>query len=353
MTARIWQAMLENKHMASLFLFVLLNGLAAIATLFLPFYALRHLTWPAGVIFFSSLILLPLTLFRPDKLINLNIAAFFYGVLWAAYFLIKNNILEEQQHYLLIITLSAVLLIAILSFVNSISAFLLNSLPLCGTLFLYDHHAYKFWIGFVFFLSLSGVALRHYIEKYHDEFIRRMMRQLKEERAILSDLSMLDPLTRLYNRRGFQHQFDTATLKQGQHFIMLLDIDHFKSYNDRYGHTMGDQTLMQVSAAIRNAVRARDIVARYGGEEFLVMLTDTQSAQALQTAERIRQCVYNLNINHQSENKDTDNITISIGITPLSGNNIEQALTAADKALYRAKDLGRNKILLSDLFEMS
>lgn len=339
--------------MPSLFLFFLLNGLAAIATLFLPFYTLRHLTWPAGLIFSSSLIFLPLTLFRPDKLINLNIVAFFYGALWAAYFLIKNNILTEQQHYLLIMTLSAVLLIAVLSFINSISAFLLNCLPTVGALLLFDHHSCRYWLGFVFFLSVTGITLRHYVEKYHDEFIRRMMSQFKEERAILSDLSMLDPLTSLYNRRGFQHRFDTVILQQGQHFILLLDIDHFKSYNDCYGHTMGDQTLIRVSAAIRNAVRARDIVARYGGEEFLVMLTDTQSAQALQTAERIRQCVYNLNIIHQSDNKETDNITISIGMTPLAGNNIEQALTAADKALYRAKNLGRNKTLSSELFEVS
>ncbi|MDM9304935.1 GGDEF domain-containing protein [Klebsiella quasipneumoniae subsp. similipneumoniae] len=87
---------------------------------------------------------------------------------------------------------------------------------------------------------------------------------------------MLDPLTGLYNRRGLQNRLDTLLALDGDnHFVLLLDIDHFKAYNDHYGHMMGDQALIRVSAAIRNAVRSRDIVARFGGEEFMVLLTNS------------------------------------------------------------------------------
>lgn len=78
--------------------------------------------------------------------------------------------------------------------------------------------------------------------------------------------------------------------------MLLLDIDHFKAYNDHYGHMMGDRALIRVSAAIRNAVRSRDIVARFGGEEFMVLLTNSSKETARQAAERIRQRVYDLKI---------------------------------------------------------
>lgn len=93
---------------------------------------------------------------------------------------------------------------------------------------------------------------------------------------------MLDPLTGLYNRRGLQHRLDTLlALSNAKHYVLLLDIDHFKAYNDHYGHMMGDQALIRVSAAIRDSVRSRDVVARFGGEEFMVLLTavDPQQAQ--------------------------------------------------------------------------
>lgn len=129
---------------------------------------------------------------------------------------------------------------------------------------------------------------------------------------------------------------------------MLLDIDHFKAYNDHYGHMMGDQALIRVSAAIRDAVRSRDIVARFGGEEFMVLLTNISLDHARQTAERIRQKVYDLKIPHMFNESVATNVTISIGIAIFEGDELEGALEKADKALYEAKHMGRNNILLSE-----
>lgn len=161
---------------------------------------------------------------------------------------------------------------------------------------------------------------------------------------------MLDPLTGLYNRRGLQNKLNTllALETHEEHYVLLLDIDHFKAYNDHYGHMMGDQALIRVSAAIRDAVRSRDIVTRFGGEEFMVLLTATDPQEARTTAEHIRQKVYDLKIPHMFNVSVATNVTISVGIAPLLGQDMEAAIVKADKALYEAKNLGRNNILASD-----
>jgi diguanylate cyclase (GGDEF)-like protein len=195
---------------------------------------------------------------------------------------------------------------------------------------------------------MIGIAIHHVIQRRNDRFAQDLLYRLLEERETLNDLSMMDPLTGLYNRRGLQSRLENLpTLEQGEHFVLLLDIDHFKAYNDHYGHMMGDQALIRVSAAIRDAVRSRDIVARFGGEEFMVLLTSVTLDQARQTAERIRQKVYDLKIPHMFNESVATNVTISIGIAIYESEDIEAALEKADKALYEAKHMGRNNILLS------
>lgn len=198
-------------------------------------------------------------------------------------------------------------------------------------------------------LPLIGIAIQHVIQRRNDKFAQGLMYKLLEERETLNGLSMLDPLTGLYNRRGFQFRLDSLmSIGKAQHSVLLLDIDHFKAYNDHYGHMMGDQALIRVSAAIRNAVRSRDIVARFGGEEFMVLLTASDPLKARDAAERIRQNVYDLKILHMFNENVATQVTISIGIAPLVGGDVEEAISHADKALYKAKDLGRNHILVSD-----
>ena len=111
---------------------------------------------------------------------------------------------------------------------------------------------------------------------------------------------------------------------------------------------MGDQALIRVSAAIRDSVRSRDVVARFGGEEFMILLTAVDPQQAQAAAERIRQKVYDLKIPHMFNESVATNVTVSIGIAPLVEQDIDAAIAKADKALYEAKNLGRNNTLVSD-----
>lgn len=165
---------------------------------------------------------------------------------------------------------------------------------------------------------------------------------------------MIDPLTGLYNRRGFENRTENALADPSSvHTLLLLDIDHFKAYNDHYGHMMGDQALTRVSAAIRDAVRSRDIVGRYGGEEFMVLLVNTTPQQASETAERIRQRVYDLSIPHMFNESVATNVTISIGTAQVKNNDMETALSQADQALYSAKNQGRNSILSFDTWSVA
>jgi len=125
---------------------------------------------------------------------------------------------------------------------------------------------------------------------------------------------------------------------------MLLDIDHFKAYNDNYGHTMGDQALVRVSAAIRDAVRSRDVVVRYGGEEFLVLMSNVKQEHAVRMAERIQNKVLGLNIPHLFNVEVSTHVTVSAGLAALEDGDFIKALGKADASLYNAKNSGRNKI---------
>ena len=132
--------------------------------------------------------------------------------------------------------------------------------------------------------------------------------------------------------------------------ILLIDIDRFKAYNDTYGHQVGDTCLKTVADAIRAIVgRATDLVARYGGEEFVIILGNTPLDGALQVGENIRTAVENLGIAHEGSN-DHSHVTVSVGVTstvPTRNDQPETHLLAADRALYNAKENGRNKVAYS------
>ena len=177
-------------------------------------------------------------------------------------------------------------------------------------------------------------------------------RELMEANRKLELLSNTDGLTAAANRRSFDsilvQEWQRAQRSGFPLAMLMLDVDHFKAYNDHYGHMMGDQALIRVSAAIRDSVRSRDVVARFGGEEFMVLLTAVDPQQAQAAAERIRQKVYDLKIPHMFNESVATNVTVSIGIAPLVEQDIDAAVARADKALYEAKSLGRNSTLVSD-----
>jgi diguanylate cyclase (GGDEF)-like protein len=166
---------------------------------------------------------------------------------------------------------------------------------------------------------------------------------LRRKNEELERLSVTDGLTGLFNRRRLMEAVaDEARRSQRlKHTFALLmvDVDHFKKYNDSFGHLAGDGVLSRVAALLREATREVDHVARYGGEEFLVMLPETGMPEALEIAERIRALI-------ADEVFPGRRTTVSIGVAefPLHGDSPEQVIAAADEALYEAKREGRNKV---------
>ncbi len=128
--------------------------------------------------------------------------------------------------------------------------------------------------------------------------------------------------------------------------VLMLDVDHFKDFNDTYGHKSGDLVLQMVARIMRKSLRPSDMLARYGGEEFIVLLPGTPAEQAKLVAERLRKAVANCRITAE-QGQALPAVTISVGVSPLTENEtVEQAIDAADEALYLAKRNGRNRIEL-------
>jgi diguanylate cyclase (GGDEF)-like protein len=170
----------------------------------------------------------------------------------------------------------------------------------------------------------------------------------------LNRLATSDGLTRIPNRRAFddrlQSMWDEHRRRQSPLAVILCDIDHFKLYNDAYGHQAGDETLAAVAQAIDRAIRRpSDFAARYGGEEFVVLLGDTALENAAMVAEQVLCAVRALQIPH-SESSPAQIVTLSLGVAavvPSRKSQPEELLLAADEALYAAKAAGRNRVQLS------
>ncbi len=163
----------------------------------------------------------------------------------------------------------------------------------------------------------------------------------------------VDPLTQIANRRRFD---DTMTLeiKKAKRTgtilsVLLLDIDHFKFYNDTYGHLEGDSCLKKVAAALSTSLkRPKDLAARWGGEEFACLLPNTNAKGAQNVAEVLREAIQNLSIPHKSSPVN-EVVTVSVGVVasnPMDDNSFDNLLKRADEALYQAKESSRNRIAL-------
>lgn len=179
----------------------------------------------------------------------------------------------------------------------------------------------------------------------------RDMTTEKKAQIELERLAGHDGLTGLINRRGFDERLDAelsrAIRDQQSMALIMIDVDHFKRFNDTYGHQLGDECLRQVASALSMAVlRPSDLVARYGGEEFAVILPSVDQAGALAVAERIRQGIAALAIVH-SGNDGLGVVTVSVGLAcglPARGMKAKDLITLADRALYQAKHAGRNRV---------
>jgi len=209
-------------------------------------------------------------------------------------------------------------------------------------------------------INLLGLGASDYITKPFDagELIARvkvhlkiksLQDELKQSNGLLKQLSNTDPLTLLYNRRYLMETLEKemmrAVRKGTQLSLIMIDIDHFKKVNDTYGHQNGDQVLMAVADTFRTGLRLYDFPSRYGGEEFVLSLPETPHEDALMVAERLREKVESLLFTGDLLGLKT---TVSIGVSTYpdcSVNSVDDLIKKADKALYRAKAAGRNKVV--------
>lgn len=202
--------------------------------------------------------------------------------------------------------------------------------------------------------GLNLGAVDYITKPFHLPIVKVRVRNhlnLKLKTDLLEEMSHIDGLTHIANRRNFDEVLDkearrVARIAQPISLIML-DIDFFKLFNDNYGHGLGDECLMQVAKAMREVIkRPNDLLARYGGEEFAVILPETPLEGALKVAEELRLAVEALAFPH-AYSEVSDSVTISLGVASNLFDqqiSIDKVLKQADQALYRAKELGRNQV---------
>jgi diguanylate cyclase len=179
---------------------------------------------------------------------------------------------------------------------------------------------------------------------------RQEIQQLQQNLEIVRTESLTDPLTTLANRKSFDTELAKAiaTAKDSGEPLALLmsDVDHFKAFNDKYGHVTGDQVLRLVAMSVKQNVKGQDIAARYGGEEFAIALPKTALPQAATVADHIRRAVMTKELMKRSSGERLGRVTISIGVAQLRAADTPQSLVErADECLYAAKRSGRNRVI--------
>ena len=179
---------------------------------------------------------------------------------------------------------------------------------------------------------------------------KREINQLQENLEVVRNESLTDPLTQLYNRKYFDESLaqaiEDAHKKNEPLSLIMTDIDHFKTFNDTYGHLTGDQVLRLVALSVKQNVKGQDIAARYGGEEFAIILPNTVLRAAVTVADHIRRAVMSKELMKRSTGEHLGRITISIGVATLRRGDTTQSLIGrADSCLYAAKRAGRNRVI--------
>ena len=195
-------------------------------------------------------------------------------------------------------------------------------------------------------LSRLGAALDEMVQTLEDRDTR-LNAALKQ----LAEQATTDPLTGLHNRRSLQKQLDLELVRagRGRHSlaVILLDIDHFKRFNDTFGHQAGDEVLKCVAEVIRKGVRSSDIAGRYGGEEMITILPEATAQAAVMRAEAMRREIAAQHLEHAGDSLGSLTASFGVAVFPDHGSDSGSLIRAADQALYEAKNAGRNRVVVS------
>ena len=175
--------------------------------------------------------------------------------------------------------------------------------------------------------------------------------------AQLEDLATVDPLTGLHNRRFMDESLEREAVRANRKgsplAVIMIDIDHFKSFNDTFGHAAGDVVLRATGELMRQYVRASDVVCRYGGEEFLVVMPEVDPEAARERAESLRLAMRDLKVSHDGNPLGQVTISLGLAMLPQHGTRVAALVAAADAALYEAKKRGRNRLVTYDEIAVS
>ncbi len=202
------------------------------------------------------------------------------------------------------------------------------------------------WGLLSFSLALIAISLHHFVQTQTElkRLNATLEQKVKDRTRELELLATRDPLTNIFNRRAF-YQKGEPIFRASQRYkrnlsVIMLDIDHFKRFNDIYGHAVGDQVLVMIADCFRKSCRDSDFAARFGGEEFVLLLEEADSHSALKFAERLRETIAELSLPGIEQT-----ITASLGIACLNPEtqSIDELIRRADRALYEAKHSGRNR----------
>lgn len=190
-----------------------------------------------------------------------------------------------------------------------------------------------------------------------DRYKEQLVASTREVEKLRSDLEQVkqealrDPLTGLANRKVLDQELARVVENasdNSQSCVVMLDVDHFKRLNDRFGHLVGDKVLKYIANTLTAAVKGRDCVARYGGEEFCVILRDIPIEGARSVAEGIRKTIQDANLKRSETGESLGRVTISMGLTMvMPGDTVDGVVERADSALYTSKNQGRNRVTVS------
>ncbi|HDP98466.1 MAG TPA: diguanylate cyclase [bacterium] len=188
--------------------------------------------------------------------------------------------------------------------------------------------------------------------KYLNKELQLKVRQLEDAQIELKKLAVTDGLTGAYNYRFFKEQLQKEITRAQRHkshvSIVMIDIDYFKNYNDTHGHPAGDEVLKTISALLKKNIRNLDVAARYGGEEFVLILIESDKNAASIVARKIKDLVENFKFKAE-ETQPNGKITVSMGVStyPDDAQSFGQLVELADERLYKAKNAGRNRVVLT------